>query len=59
MRVDVFVNFPILYFLFDWNPIYPGILAMFIGAVANILCRPDLKKKTWRRLVDINCVYAH
>jgi len=42
-----FVSFPVVYFLFDWNPIYPGILAMFIGAVANILCRPDLKKKTW------------
>ena len=41
-----FVVFPILYFL-PWNPIYPGIAAMLIGAVANILCRPDLKLKTW------------
>jgi len=42
-----FISFPILYFL-PWNPIYPGIAAMFIGALANILCRPDLKQKTWK-----------
>jgi len=40
-----FVTFPALYFL-PWNPIYPGILAMAVGAVANVLCRPDLKGKT-------------
>jgi len=42
-----FIAFPLLYLLFDWNPIYPGIAAMLIGAFANILCRPDLKVKTW------------
>lgn len=41
-----FVVFPVLYFL-PWNPIYPGIVAMFVGAIANVLCRPDLKFKTW------------
>ncbi len=41
-----FVIFPPLYFL-PWNPIYPGIVAMIVGAVANVLCRPDLKTKTW------------
>jgi hypothetical protein len=41
-----FIAFPILYF-FSWNPIYPGIVAMTIGAVATIVCRPDLKTKTW------------
>jgi hypothetical protein len=41
-----FITFPLLYF-FPWNPIYPGIVAMLIGAVVNILCRPDLKTKTW------------
>lgn len=41
-----FVVFIVLYF-FPWNPIYPSILAMFIGAVATMLCRPDLKRKTW------------
>ena len=28
--------------VFHWNPIYPGILAMFAGALATVLCRPDL-----------------
>lgn len=30
-----------------WNPIYPGIIAMFVGAIAAIFCRPDLKTRTW------------
>ena len=37
--------FPILWVL-PWNPIYPGIAAMLIGAAAAILCRPDLKGKS-------------
>ena len=41
-----FISFPVLYF-FSWNPIYPAIIAMLIGALTNILCRPDLKFKTW------------
>lgn len=41
-----FIVFVPLYFL-PWNPIYPGIVSMFIGAVAAIWCRPDLKTKTW------------
>jgi len=41
-----FVAFVLLYF-FPWNPIYPSIVAMAVGAVANILCRPDLKRKSW------------
>jgi hypothetical protein len=41
-----FLVFPILY-VFPWNPIYPAIAAMTSGAVANILCRPDLARKTW------------
>ena len=41
-----FAVFLLLYF-FAWNPIYPSIIAMFLGAIATILCRPDLKKKTW------------
>ncbi len=41
-----FISFPLLYFL-PWNPIYPAILAMLVGVVANIICRPDLKRKTW------------
>lgn len=41
-----FVVFLLLYFL-PWNPIYPSIAAMAVGAVATLLCRPDLKTKTW------------
>ena len=40
-----FVAFPILYFL-PWNPIYAGITAMALGAIAAVLCRPDLKAET-------------
>lgn len=39
-----FVSFPILYLL-PWNPIYPAIVAMLIGAAAAALCRPDLARK--------------
>ncbi len=31
----------------NWNPIYSGSLAMFIGAIASLFCRPDLKAKIW------------
>lgn len=41
-----FVAFPMVYFL-PWNPIYPAIFAMIIGAIANVLCRPDLVRTTW------------
>jgi hypothetical protein len=40
-----FVSFPVLYFL-PWNPIYAGITAMVLGAIAAVLCRPDLKSET-------------
>lgn len=40
-----FASFPILYSL-RWNPIYPAIAALLIGAVAAVLCRPDLIRKT-------------
>lgn len=33
--------------LTDVNPIYSASLAMFVGGVAAIRCRPDLKKKIW------------
>ena len=41
-----FLSFPLLY-LFRWNPIYPAIIAMALGAAATMLCRPDLVRKTW------------
>lgn len=40
-----FAAFPLLYFL-PINPIYAGIAAMAAGAVACVLCRPDLAKNT-------------
>ena len=40
-----FVAFAPLYLL-PWNPIYAGIAALFIGGVANVVCRPDLMRKT-------------
>lgn len=40
-----FALFPVLYFL-PWNPIYAGIAAMVLGAIAAVWCRPDLKWNT-------------
>ena len=41
-----FLLFIALYWL-PWNPIYPGVLSMFVGAGATMACRPDLVKKSW------------
>lgn len=38
-------TFLVLYW-FSWNPIYTGLVAMFIGAVATFACRPDLKARS-------------
>ncbi|MDP9049829.1 MAG: lycopene cyclase domain-containing protein [Acidobacteriota bacterium] len=32
--------------MLPWNPIYPGIAAVFAGALASGLCRPDLWRNT-------------
>lgn len=40
-----FVLFVPLYFL-PWNPIYPGIVCLLIGALASVACRPELLRKT-------------
>jgi hypothetical protein len=40
-----YVAFPLLYAL-SWNPIYPGIVALAIGAVSTVACRPELGRKT-------------
>lgn len=40
-----FISFPLLY-PFPWNPIYPAITAMTLGALAAVFCRPDLASKT-------------
>jgi hypothetical protein len=44
--VSPVIAFLVLVFL-PWNPIYPGIIAMAVGAVVTIFCRPDLKTRTW------------
>lgn len=38
-----FVVFVVL-LLTDWNPIYPAIIAMLVGAVLSAWCRPDLRR---------------
>lgn len=40
-----YVAFPLLYVL-PWNPIYPAIAALAIGAASNVVCRPDLGRET-------------
>lgn len=40
-----FALYLILYFL-PWNVIYAAIAAMIAGAIAAVLCRPDLKANT-------------
>jgi len=39
------IVFLALYLLTNLNPIYSGIIAMFTGGFAAVLCRPDLKTK--------------
>jgi hypothetical protein len=43
--VTPYLSFPLLYAL-PWNPIYAGIGALAIGATLNVLCRPELGRKT-------------
>lgn len=40
-----YMVFVTLYFL-PWNPIYPSIVALFVGGLSSVLCRPDLARKT-------------
>jgi hypothetical protein len=40
-----YFSFPLLYAL-PWNVIYAGITALAIGATLNVLCRPELGRKT-------------
>ncbi len=52
-----FLVFPALYFL-PWNPIYPGIVALATGGIANVLCRPDLLRNTLAGGVLFLSLYA-
>ena len=40
-----YLSFPLLYVL-PWSPIYPGIVALAIGAASTVACRPELGRKT-------------
>ncbi len=40
-----FVAFVPLYFVL-WNPIYSVLTSLFLGAIASVLCRPELRRKT-------------
>lgn len=39
--------FTVLLVFTSLNPIYSGVIALFLGAVATLFCRPDLKAKIW------------
>jgi len=55
--VTPFVVFGVLLML-PWNPIYPGIAALFVGALASGLCRPDLWRNTLVGGVVFFALYA-
>ncbi len=44
LSAPVIIFIPLL-LLTNWNPIYSAILAMIVGGIATMLCRPDLKRK--------------
>lgn len=52
-----FVLFPLLYPL-PWNPIYPAVVAMLVGALAAIGCRRDLAGKSWAGAILFLAYYA-
>jgi hypothetical protein len=33
-------------FLLPWNPIYAVLLSLTLGALASVMCRPELRRKT-------------
>lgn len=33
-------------YLLPWNPIYPSLVSLLVGAVASVACRPDLLRRT-------------
>ena len=41
------IVFLILFYFTKLNPIYSAIVAMFVGGISAVICRPDLKKKTF------------
>lgn len=45
--ISPIIVFPLLYFFTYLNPIYDASISMFIGGLAALWCRPDLKRKIW------------
>ena len=47
-RVALVAPFALLVpaYLLPWNPIYPSLLALALGALGSVACRPDLIKNT-------------
>ncbi len=47
-RAALFVPFVLFVplYLLPWNPIYPGIICLLIGAMLSLICRPSLRGKT-------------
>ena len=42
-----FVLFPVLSLITSVNPIYVGIITLFLSSLATLYCRPDLGAKVW------------
>lgn len=51
------IVFLLLYFFTNLNPIYSTSIAMLIGGIAAILCRPDLRKKIVMGGILFLCLY--
>ncbi len=51
------IAFLILFFSTNLNPIYSSSIAMFVGGISGMLCRPDLKKKIWSGGIAFLIVY--
>jgi hypothetical protein len=52
-----YVAFVPLYFI-PWNPIYPSIVCLALGAAANVACRPDLARNTFTGVFLFLGLYA-
>jgi hypothetical protein len=52
-----FTSFPVFY-SFSWNPIYPVIISLLLGAIAASLCRPDLSQKMWVGAILFTLYYS-
>lgn len=57
MLLAPFVLFVPLW-LFAWNPIYPSIICLLIGALGSLVCRPDLARPALVGGALFLCLYA-